>query len=163
MVKIHIRQLGFHIFTLSETWLTNDMPDNFLNIEGYNLVRWDRSWCEDGSNSVKRGGGVALYIKEDLTFTSQRLQQYNVSNRNNECLWVHVVRENAKDIIIGTVYRPPGGNVEMFCDYLKNTLEEIGNNFNKEIFILGDFNINYLDSNDPNTKHLLPTFLIAKN
>ena len=155
LVKFHVKQMGFHVFSISETWLTEVMPDSFLNISEYNLVRWDRKWCEIGSNVVKRGGGVALYIKEELTFSQQGLGQYNVSNKNIECLWIKILRENAKDIIVGIVYRPPGGNVEMFCDYLKNTMEEIGNNFNKEIFILGDFNLNYLNTNDPNVKHLL--------
>ena len=58
-------------------------------------------------------------------------------------------------MIVGIIYRPPGGNVENFCDYLKTTMEEIGNNFNKEVFIMGDFNLNYHNPNDPKTKQLM--------
>ena len=155
LIKIQARQMDFHIFTLSETWLTSDMPDNFLSIKGYNLIRWDRDWHEDGCNRIKKGGGVALYIKDNLTFSQTGLQQYNVSNKNVVCCWLHVNHDNAKDMLIGTVYRPPGGNVEMFCNYFKDTMEEIGNNYNREIFILGDFNVNYLNPNDTGTKLLL--------
>ena len=49
---------------------------------------------------------------------------------------------------MGVVYRPPTGNVESCCNILTITMEEIGNSVNKEIFILGDFNINYLDRKD---------------
>ena len=45
--------------------------------------------------------------------------------------------------------------METFCNILVNTMEEIGNNFNKEIFTMGDFNINYLDKTDVNTKLLI--------
>ena len=155
LVQIQIKQMGFHVFSLSETWLNENTPDRFLSVDGYNLVRWDRSWMEDGCNLTKRGGGVAVYIKEDLTFAQLGLHQYNVSNKNVECLWISVIRENAKDMVVGIVYRPPGGNVETFCEYLKTTMDEIGNNFNKELFILGDFNLNYCNPNDPNTKQLM--------
>ena len=56
---------------------------------------------------------------------------------------------------MGSVYRPPAGNVEVFCESLVTSLEEIGNNYNKDIFILGDFNINYLDKGSLDTKQLL--------
>ena len=91
LIKIQIKQMGFHIFSLSETWLTANTPDRFLSIDGYNLVRWDRNWSEDGNNFIKKGGGVAMYIKEDLTFTQLGLQQYNVSNKNSECFWINVI------------------------------------------------------------------------
>ena len=65
------------------------------------------------------------------------------------------MRDNAKDLILGIVYRPPGGNTKLFCNYLKKTLEEIGNNFNKDMFILGDKNINYSNPHDQFTKQLL--------
>ena len=42
------------------------------------------------------------------------------------------------------VYRPPQGNVKNFTDTLENIYEEISTaNGSSEIFILGDFNINY--------------------
>ena len=155
LLKIQIRQMGFQFFSMSETWLTEDTPNSFLNIDGYNLIRWDRKWHEDGKNIVKRGGGLAVYIDEDLSFSQAGLQQYNISSKSVESLWIRVIRENAKDMLIGTIYRPPGGNVEVFCNYLKDTLEEIGNNFNREIFLMGDFNINYLNPQDHSTKLLL--------
>ena len=155
LVKIQIKQLKFHLFTFSESWLTEDIPDYMLNIEGYNLVRLDREWKEGGSNATKRGGGVGLYIKDDLTYTQANMVKHNISNKDIECCWIMVIRENTKEMLVCVVYRPPSGNVEAFCDYLNLTLEEIGNNFNREIFIMGDFNINYLGVNTQNMKHLL--------
>ena len=154
LVKIQIRELGFHIFTFSESWLTCNIPDTLVNIEGYNIIRLDRNWKEDGKVGVKKGGGVGFYIRDDLTYSQDGLQQYNVSCKDIECSWLRLLNSNAKDIILCVVYRPPSGNVETFCNTLVKTMEEIGNNFNNEIIIMGDFNINYLDKNDIHTKLL---------
>ena len=98
---------------------------------------------------------MGLYIKDDLTYTQANMVKHNISNKDIECCWIQVIRENTKEMLVCVVYRPPSGNVEAFCDYLNLTLEEIGNNFNREIFIMGDFNINYLGVNTQNMKHLL--------
>ena len=102
----------------------------------------------------KEGGGVALYIKDDISFSQVGLHQYNVSNKDVECLWIRVIRGNAKDMLLGTLYRPPGGDIEAFFSYLNKSLEELGNNFNKEIFVMGDFNINVSNPNEVSTKLL---------
>ena len=34
LIKIQIKQMDFHIFTMSETWLNANMPNSFLNIDG---------------------------------------------------------------------------------------------------------------------------------
>ena len=44
---------------VSETWLQEDTLDAAVALPGYNLVRRDR--CG------KRGGGVAIYVREELT------------------------------------------------------------------------------------------------
>ena len=44
----------FDIVCLNETWLNLSWNDSELNIEGYNLIRFDRT-------SLQRGGGARLY------------------------------------------------------------------------------------------------------
>ena len=66
-----------------------------------------------------------------------------------------MLNKEAKDLLLCAIYRPPSGNVATFCDVLTSTLDEIGNDFNKEIFIMGDFNINYHDKNNSDTQLLL--------
>ena len=66
--KIDLLRTVFHdnnvdIITFSETWLTTDIPNELVNIEGYDLVRNDRSWSENpNSLYAKKGGGVCTYI-----------------------------------------------------------------------------------------------------
>ena len=43
---------------VTETWLTDSVPDEVVNVTGLNLVRRDRS--------CGRGGGVAIYVNHDI-------------------------------------------------------------------------------------------------
>ena len=36
LLKIQLQQLQFDFFTFSESWLTNNIPDAMIDIEGYN-------------------------------------------------------------------------------------------------------------------------------
>ncbi len=49
---------NFDIFAASETWLNRAVPRSHTVIDGYQLIRNDRSH--------KRGGGVCMYIKIKL-------------------------------------------------------------------------------------------------
>lgn len=48
---------------LSETWLSNNILDNLLTIDGYVLIRMDRP---------TRGGGVAVYLRSGLRYEHLR-------------------------------------------------------------------------------------------
>ena len=59
-----------------------------------------------------------------------------------------------KRIVVGNIYRPPQGDINNFCAFLADKVERIKGKVNCEIFILGDFNVNYLNKSDPNTRAL---------
>ena len=104
------------------------------------MFRNDRSWSEQGTNP-KRGGGLATLISNTHNFDTTELTEYNLSNCNIEYLWVKVKPVSAKTMIIGNIYRPPGGNVEEFFNSLNSILDSL-NDLNKmDLCLLGDFNI----------------------
>ena len=51
------------------------------------------------------------------------------------------------------IYRPPQGKVDSFSNFLELAINSIDLN-KKDIFILGDFNIDFLDKSDGNTKKM---------
>ena len=66
------------VVMVSETWLSDDIPDealHFPGVPGFSVIRNDRV--------DKRGGGVAVFIKDTIPFKICR----NFSNPNYECLW----------------------------------------------------------------------------
>ena len=63
-------------------------------------------------------------------------------------MWVIVKPPKQKQYILGIVYRPPKGNQEAFRDKLEFNLDLIKEEFNTEIFLTGDFNVNLLDKDN---------------
>lgn len=57
-----VSDFNFDMFSVTETWLHPGAFSNCYNMSGYKMVRYDRP------HSGHSGGGVALYIKEDLLF-----------------------------------------------------------------------------------------------
>ena len=48
LVKFYVKNSQFDVFTVSETWLTNDLPTELLDVQGYDFIRLDRNWTESG-------------------------------------------------------------------------------------------------------------------
>ena len=71
-----------------------------------------------------------------------------------ECVWIEITRPNAKNIVIGTIYRPPSGNVSSFCDKLIEITNDVNIHNNKHIILICDFNINYMDKTSDDMKQL---------
>ena len=58
-LKAYISTYKYDFICLSETYLDSSIPNNLIDIEGYNIVRADHP------NNIKRGG-VCIYYKESL-------------------------------------------------------------------------------------------------
>ena len=105
--KQHVLNSGISVFTMSETWLTKQVSNCLLDIQGYNLLCLDRSWGSNRPNQPKRGGGLGIYIMSNLNYSDTELERLNRSDANIECQWITIKQENLRKIIICNVYRPP--------------------------------------------------------
>ena len=145
------------MFTVSESWLTEAVPDNTISIEGYNITRRDRSWNdgeEGNSLAPKRGGGLVCYIKEGIKYSETNFRDNNVTCKDLEMLWVRLYLENVKPIVIVNVYRPLQGSYIKCCEPLSEAFERADLKDNTDVFMLGDFNINYSEKTTPAYKEL---------
>jgi hypothetical protein len=108
----------------TETWLNSNIPDSCVNIQGYNLVRYD---CTE-----KRGGGVCAFVKSSIPFVTLS----NFGCPNHECLWVklrpyRLPREISR-ITVCVLYNPPLADNNELYEYIivsltksyYNTLEQ---------------------------------------
>ena len=154
--KEQLAESGISIFTLSETWLKNEIPDHLVEIQGYNLVRWDRSWGDD-KNSVKKGGGLAAYIKNSMQVDSHVLQGLNRSTKDIEIQWLKISQQGLRKIVVANIYRPPQGNPQEFCSKLTQFLTTLDLPHNEDLFLMGDFNIDVLDSKLDQVRELKQT------
>ena len=155
MLTHQIRTSNIGVFSLSETWLNESVPNNSIEIEGYNCVRADRSW-EDQINTThpKKGGGLACYLRTDIKFSDSKYAHLNKSSKDLEMLWISVSLENVRPIVIVIIYRPPQGSYVKCCDIISEAFDQANLKDNTDIFLQGDFNINFSDKTNPIFKEL---------
>ena len=144
---------GLDVICLSETWLKNGINSNYINIPSYNVSRIDRNWSENGI--LKKGGGVCMYIKENVQFSDNELKHLNRSNIDIEIQWVTIKKLNNRKMVIANVYRPPQGSIKNFLEYLQLCFSSFDDRSKKDIFICGDFNIDIKKKSETNSKDLI--------
>ena len=155
LLKIQMKTMGIDLLTFSESWLNENVENNLIHINDYNVVRNDRNWRDTNTSSPKRGGGVGAYIHNSLNFSCDKLSHMNISKKYMESIWFEINREKAKNLVIGVIYRPPNGDVTTFCELLTEQVNSVIEARNVDLYILGDFNINYTNKKDPDVKKLL--------
>ena len=124
---LELLNVKFLIIGLSETW-GNDSPIDMHTPKGYNR--------EHQSRSNKRGGGVALLIKDSIQYTPRT--DLSVFNDNIKSVFIEIDKDDIHydtPVIVGVVYRPPGFNVTTFNKEMNVILSEI-NNTNKHCYII---------------------------
>ena len=82
-----------------------------VDIHGFKSFRLDRSLLDDKDN-IKKGGGIALYVKESIRTKSVHIDLFNQSSGVVECQWIELCYTNQHNIIIGNCYRQPQGNID---------------------------------------------------
>ena len=132
----------FSIIALTETW-TDAYSENTISISGYNKIAKPRD-----KHVASRGGGVALFYSQDLFVKVKVRSDLSVPDEIMECLFIQVTQKqlNVKDVLVGVVYRRPGTSVQIFNDAFAGFLTIIASE-NRPCYIMGDFNIDLLNSN----------------
>ena len=130
-VKLIILNSKIDILCISETWLEQNIPDRFVNIDGYTLFR------KDGG----RGGGTCMYVKNCLKGVEMKFN--HPACQGIEDVWVKIQMKKLPSIIVGAMYRHPHATSDSF-DYIHEIIQRIAID-DKAIFLLGDLNDNVLD------------------
>ncbi len=121
---------NLNILCITETWLTQHITNPTINISGYTVFRSDSP-----TNDPKHG--VCFYIKNSLQVT-------NTTDTFPNTLALHLHKHN---VYILLVYRPPSNTQDIDT----NLLNYITNfSLEKELLLLGDFNLPSILWNEPN-------------
>ena len=140
LLKDLIASKDINIFTLSESWLNENVLDCEIQIPSFYVHRLDRSH--------KLGGGVCVYVKEQFKVQSL-VNKYGIFPSALHQLWLKIQIRNLRSFLVCTVYRPPNSSPSLaFQEELNNSLIS-ALSYNKPVFILGDLNCNLLNSTDP--------------
>ena len=151
LTQLELLYADVDVLCLTETWLHDSYSDNILFIEGKELYRWDRSNGLLNGVTKSRGGGLACYLNNSISSDSQIQTPLCVTTPDIELLTVKLSPKTGKTRYILTVYRPPEGDIDSFFHILENILL-LYNLSNYEIWIVGDFNIDFLKRTHKNTK-----------
>ena len=91
-----------------------------------------------------KGGGVAVFIQDHIILMLREDLMVNTV----EVIWlILVLLPHLKPMLVGSCYRPLSANIQ----YLDNMCEILDNvcDVNREVYFLGDLNIDWLSSSCP--------------
>ena len=109
----------------TESKLDDCILDSEIQTNNYQILRCDRN---------RKGGRVACYVRNNLSYIKKDFLPEEIEN-----IFFETLLPKTKPITVRIIYRPPNQN---------NLLQTLNENFakldtlKKELYILGDFNIN---------------------
>lgn len=132
-VDVECRRLSYVAFCCQETKLHPGIPSTDVVIQGYNLIRQDRH--HGGAN----GGGVSMYIREDIPFTPF---PPTVDPRLEVC-GSTLSLSGVKHSLV-TLYRPPSQTANERAEWIDALMFYLGQHVipGHRILLCGDFNLN---------------------
>ncbi|PFX16295.1 putative RNA-directed DNA polymerase from transposon BS [Stylophora pistillata] len=129
------------VLFLKETFLKANIPDSLYTVPGFTLYRCDRL--------PRRGSGVLAFVSHDLRVK----RRTDLENTVLEIIWLEVIpfKSNRSHFISG-IYRPPS---HLLADDIRLEANiEQAYLLNKEMILLGDFNIDALNRSKYNQHRL---------
>lgn len=150
-LQIALLDSNITIATVSETWLNDMLPSCKYYVPGYRLMRLDRQVLLP-NGETKTAGGVGYYVSVGATASNTELAHLNISDEDIELQWLYVSDSNMKDVVIANLYRPPSGDPYKFIDKLAAKIDNLGRYRLKELYFLGDINIDLSKPNKPPTQ-----------
>ncbi|XP_075162651.1 uncharacterized protein LOC142235284 [Haematobia irritans] len=115
------------IVCVSETWFTSSVADAQVKVDGYKIVRNDRS---------SHGGGVAVYVKNNVAFKVVKQSQ---PDERIEYVLIEI-KHNGKNALVGAVYRP---NSRINFDNFMHEISLVTTCYD-DVILAGDYNSNAL-------------------
>lgn len=124
-----------------ETFLSEDIPDSYVAIDGFDIIRKDRMICKCSNpvcSNLHKGGGILYYVKSYIS--------YHVfdSPPEYECLIVMFSLGSIKRrVILFGVYHPPNPiyDSQDFISFICYKVNDLSNDYaDAVIILLGDLN-----------------------
>ena len=129
--------INFTVLAFTETWF-KDETCLLYNLDGYSI--------ESSHRAYRKGGGVALYLRDSLMYKLRH--DLDIYDDVMESKFVEIQKGSigaTRDAIVGVIYRPPNTDVSLFNARIHTLLSKIKLE-NKICYLLGDYNINLLST-----------------
>ena len=115
---------------ISESDLDARITNHLISVTDYAVLRRDSNY--------PLHTGLALYVHKSIENRVRRRSDLKI--RTIECIWVEITDSRTKPVLVGYVYRNSASSQEWSDEFI-NMMDKVTEN-NKNILLLGDFNIN---------------------
>ena len=126
---------NFDIIAVSETRISKktSLTSN-INLNNYSF---------EATPTESTAGGTMLYVSNRLSYKPRT--DLNMYKKNElESIFIEIINSKKSNIVVGCVYKHPNMDVLDFNSLINQLLDKISKE-QKQIFLLGDFNINLLN------------------
>ena len=117
------------------------MPDEDKNFGGSLVLDFGQWWRHVKTiykpHSTRSGGGVALYIRENLSYTNR----IDLVPDTLEMICVEINLPHSRSFLVSTWYRPPSAEMQLFDEYEK--FVQSCDIEHKQLILMGDINSDY--------------------
>ena len=132
---------SFDILSFTETWLDCSL-ENSIHFQNY-IPAFKHK------HPNKEGGGLALYVKDDIQFKVRHDLNFPIDKQNLfDAIFIEIIpnEKHSRSLVLGNLYRTPSFNsVNEFNHDISHLIEKLQSE-NKDIVLLGDLNINLIQS-----------------
>ena len=126
-IRYSMSNKSIDIIAFNKTRLDSSFTDSMIHLDGYNMIRKDRS---------RKGGGVCMYLRSSINYKIRS----DLKLSELEAVCVEITQPHSQPFIVATVYRPPNASLDFF-DHLEKLIKEIEN---KEMYLFVDRNCDML-------------------
>ena len=139
---LSILNTKFDILGLTETKIIKDKPPIYdTSILGYDSFHT----CTESNK-----GGTSIYVNKKFESKARvDLSKILYVSKKLESTFVELLIKGKKNIIVGCIYKHPFLEIDEFNTLFNKVLDKISRE-NKDVFLLGDFNIDLLKVQDDN-------------
>jgi hypothetical protein len=108
--------LSLDIVVITETWLSPNVSNSAINLNGFSIFRRDRRYG-------RRGGGVCDYVNDHMPVVHLK----ELSHPEVESLWLLIkpsrLPRGIISIILAAIYHPPKSNDRVLLTHLIESLD----------------------------------------
>ena len=143
VAALSLLNFSFDIIAVSETRIINGIEPIFdISIPGYNQYH---------TPTESSKGGVIIYVNKNLDVKRRfDLEEKLYKSKELESVFIEVINHRTKNELFSCIYRHPTMSIDEFNnDFFDVIMSKISNE-NKLTYLLGDFNINLLNTDVDN-------------
>ncbi|KAF7644468.1 hypothetical protein LDENG_00221520 [Lucifuga dentata] len=125
----------------TETWLNELTPDSLVTLDGFHLVRANRSARETGK---RKGGGIAMFVNERWCHPGHISEKQQHCTKDIELLAVSIrpyyLPREFSHVVAITAYIPPLANAAAACECIHTVVSQLQTLHPQSLILIsGDF------------------------